>query len=659
MNYRPEIDGLRAVAVLPVLFFHAGFELFSGGFVGVDVFFVISGYLITSIIVDGIDNNKFSIAYFYERRARRILPALCFVMLFSIPFAWVWMIPNQIQDFSQSLIAVSIFVSNIFFWRETDYFLTATEELPLIHTWSLAVEEQFYLLFPIFLILSWRLGKNRVFWILVLIALISFALCEWGWRNKPDATFFLLPTRAWELLAGSIAAFVIQKHGTQENNFFGLVGIIAIIAPMFAYSRQTPFPSIYTVLPILGTTLVILYANGRTIVSKFLSNKFFISIGLISYSVYLWHQPVFAFARIRFPNYLSDSFTVGLCILSLLLGYLSWKFIERPLRDDKIFSRKKILNLSFLSVIIFSSIGIFYHLFPNDIEKYWLSSKADSYKQIYSAIKDGSRANNYGAIKDGSMDGKQNISECVFNVRILDKKVRNDILGCYEKFGSGILIVGDSHAIDLFGAVASRNKSNFIIGITRGGCRPSSIKPCSFEDVTGFLKEHHTKIKLLIYEQSGLDFLLKYDGKAVTRHTFLGLKESDLVPNLIVKKEGVRRTAEFLENVSKYVKVKWFLPRASPHLFLRDILIRGCEYEFSYRKNQYESFIKVDDYIKDFLAKNISESIVPISQNDIFQFKFPEDYLSCDEVYWSDGDHFSVQGEIHFGKKLPDDFLSP
>ena len=201
MKYRAEIDGLRALAVVPVILFHAGFELFSGGFVGVDVFFVISGYLITTILIEDIDNNRFSIVNFYDRRARRILPALFFVMLVCIPFAWMWMLPNQMNDFAKSLVAVTLFASNILFWRESGYFDAAAEEKPLLHTWSLAVEEQYYLLFPIFLILAWRFGKNRVFWMIVLMAAISLLLSEWGWRNQTTANFYLAPTRAWELFA--------------------------------------------------------------------------------------------------------------------------------------------------------------------------------------------------------------------------------------------------------------------------------------------------------------------------------------------------------------------------------------------------------------------------------------------------------------------------
>ena len=217
MKYRAEIDGLRALAVLPVILFHAGFEWFSGGFVGVDVFFVISGYLITTIIISEMAEGKFSIINFYERRARRILPALFFVMLACLPFAWLWLAPSDLRDFGQSLVAVSTFSSNILFWWESGYFDTAAELKPLLHTWSLAVEEQFYILFPLFLMLTWRLGIKTILILLSIVFLISLGVAVWGtqYATHPkiiSGAFFLLPTRGWELLIGVFAAFYILSR---------------------------------------------------------------------------------------------------------------------------------------------------------------------------------------------------------------------------------------------------------------------------------------------------------------------------------------------------------------------------------------------------------------------------------------------------------------
>ena len=357
MKYRAEIDGLRALAVVPVILYHAGFELFSGGFVGVDVFFVISGYLITTILIEDIENKRFSIVNFYERRARRILPALFFVMLVCIPFAWMWMLPSQIKDFSQSLVAMSLFASNILFWRESGYFDAATKEKPLLHTWSLAVEEQYYVLFPIFLILAWRFGKNRVFWMIVVMAAISLLLSEWGWRNRASANFYLAPTRAWELFAGSIAAFIVQKQGVQTNNSLALVGLAAIVFSIFHFDESTPFPSVYALVPVLGVVLLVLYADKETFAAKLLSNKVFVGFGLISYSAYLWHQPLFAFARIRSFENPSLLLMSALSIFSIVLAYFSWRFIEKPFRNNKKIKRGKIFHASIVGLLFFVVLG--------------------------------------------------------------------------------------------------------------------------------------------------------------------------------------------------------------------------------------------------------------------------------------------------------------
>jgi peptidoglycan/LPS O-acetylase OafA/YrhL len=225
MKYRKEIDGLRALAVLPVILFHAGFTTFSGGFVGVDIFFVISGYLITTIIVDEMEKGKFSLFNFYDRRARRILPALFFVMLCTLPFAWFWMLPRDLKSFSESLVAVPLFASNILFYLTSGYFDTASVLKPLLHTWSLAVEEQYYVLFPLFLMLAWKLGKKWIISLLLLIAIVSLLAAQWGSPTHPSFTFYLLPTRGFEILIGALISFyksslISVSQSVSQSNWF-------------------------------------------------------------------------------------------------------------------------------------------------------------------------------------------------------------------------------------------------------------------------------------------------------------------------------------------------------------------------------------------------------------------------------------------------------
>jgi len=366
MKYRAEIDGLRALAVLPVILFHAGFEWFSGGFVGVDVFFVISGYLITTIIISEMAEGKFSIVNFYERRARRILPALFFVMASCLPFAWLWLPPSDLKDFGQSLVAVSTFSSNILFWLESGYFDTAAELKPLLHTWSLAVEEQYYILFPIFLMLTWRLGVRWVLILLSIVFFISLGVAQWGAYNSPTAAFFLLPTRGWELLVGVFAAFYLKYNTHLKshslNQALSLLGFCLIVYSIIAFDETTPFPSLYALVPTIGTGLLILCAVPKTFIHKFLSIKFIVGIGLISYSAYLWHQPLLAFSRHRLIGEPSDVLIGLLCAFSLVLAWVSWRFVEAPFRHKQFFNRVKIFTFSGASILIFSTIGFLFHI---------------------------------------------------------------------------------------------------------------------------------------------------------------------------------------------------------------------------------------------------------------------------------------------------------
>lgn len=332
MKYRPEIDGLRALAVVPVILFHAGLGPFYGGFIGVDIFFVISGYLITSILLREMDRGDFSLLRFYERRARRILPALFLVLAASLPFAWFWMFPDQYRSFAYSVVATTTFVSNIFFWSGTGYFDGAAELKPLLHTWSLAVEEQFYLFFPALLLMAWRWPRQRVFQLVVILALASFALSEWGWRNAPNANFYLAPARVWELFSGAICAFLLDRREQAGKDMLGLTGLVMILAGIFLFDKHTPFPSAYALLPVMGTCMVILWGSSGTLTARLLSLSPFVGIGMISYSAYLWHQPVFAFARLREELVPTELHMAFLSLLTIGLSYLSWRFVEQPAR---------------------------------------------------------------------------------------------------------------------------------------------------------------------------------------------------------------------------------------------------------------------------------------------------------------------------------------
>ena len=450
MDYRREIDGLRALAVVPVILFHAGFQTFSGGFVGVDVFFVISGYLITTIILFELEQGKFSIINFYERRARRILPALFFVMLACLPFAWFWLLPSDMKVFSKSLVAVSLFSSNILFWLESGYFATASELKPLLHTWSLAVEEQYYVFFPLFLMLFWRLGKRWILGLLGLLFLASLGLAQWAAYAKPAAAFFLLPTRGWELLIGAFAAFYFSNRNRKDfsrglSEVGGWLGVVLIFYAVFTYSKDTPFPGFYALVPTVGTVLIILFATQQTTVGKFVGNKAFVSIGLISYSAYLWHQPLFAFARhIGFGDN-KDYIFEFLSMASLLLAVITWRFVESPFRDKRLIVRSVILYCSISLTILFMTIGYIGYKLNGDFGRF---SNDERYPLFLERMR-----GNFGLDKD------------------CEKKVK-DADNCRTSSQPEILLWGDSYAMHLAQGFIASNPSIKLIQSTVSQCAP-------------------------------------------------------------------------------------------------------------------------------------------------------------------------------------------
>ncbi len=457
MKYRKEIDGLRALAVLPVILFHAGFTTFSGGFVGVDIFFVISGYLITTIIVDEMDKGSFSLLNFYERRARRILPALFFVILCTLPFAWFWMLPQDLKSFSQSLVAVPLFASNVLFWLTSGYFDTASELKPLLHTWSLAVEEQYYVLFPLFLMLAWKLGKKWIISLLIIVAIVSVSAAQYGSTNHPSFTFYLLPTRAFEILIGALISLYINHKQSiisvsqSVSQSVSLAGLALVLYAIFAFDKNTPSPSLYTLIPTVGAGLILVFANNKNIVGKLLGSKVAVGIGLISYSAYLWHQPLLAFARLRSINEPSHLLLGLLAMLSILMGYLSWKYIETPFRNKNTIRRNSVFVCSVTGSIFFIAIGLYGHLTKGIPNRLPASSAS-----IFFAVND--------------KNPRQ--AECHFGTEKFPKPQDSCVLGSLDNIQGALL--GDSHA-DAISYELEKNlelKNLGFLSLTYSGCPP-------------------------------------------------------------------------------------------------------------------------------------------------------------------------------------------
>lgn len=506
MEYRKEIDGLRAIAVLPVILFHAGFIFFKGGYVGVDIFFVISGYLITSIIIAKLKNNNFSFHDFYLRRSRRILPVLFFVTMVTIPFSLALLTPGDQDSYAISLMAIPLFITNIVFWKQSGYFDTSTELKPLIHTWSLAVEEQYYILFPLFLFLCWKIGKKFTLISLTLLFIASLKLAEWGNINAESASFYLLPTRGFELLIGVFCAFYFDK--TTKLNFdkllseiLGIMGMIMIILSILFFDKNTPVPGISVLLPTIGTALIILFSTKGTIIAQLLSKKVFVFIGLISYSAYLWHQPLLAFLKYQYI----DEFPLFLKLFSLpvvlILSIFSWKYIETPFRKG--FYLKNISQY-ILIFSIFIPIG-FLILNTN-------FSKGDNI----------------------------NFNRLLDERKIYSERLKSNFNGDSSTIlNKKYLIVGDSMWLDALNIISTIHPINYDVS-QRGGCPPhDNIDSINSESTNSLKREcsilNENRFKQNLAKYDGVIIIARYDWfKPYHLSPYLNFLKESGINNIIV-----------------------------------------------------------------------------------------------------------------------------
>ena len=362
VTYRSEIDGLRAVAVTAVVLNHAGFGFVSGGFLGVDVFFVISGYLITGIIVRECSAGTFSLVGFYERRVRRILPALGAVILVVTPAAWVILTPAQLKQYGQSVASVALFSSNLLFWQQSGYFDVAAELKPLLNTWSLAVEEQFYLLFPLLLIALRKFGKRLQVGVLLTLAVGSLMYSQIGAMNDWASNFYLLPSRAWELLLGVALALI----GANENRpapevmrqAISLCALAALVLSLVLLGQEDSLPGFLSLIPVLSTVALLWSGGPGTLAYRLLTLRPLTTVGLMSYSIYLWHQPLFALARHATRSDLNLASAIFLLVATVLLSSITYRLVERPFRKRSWLSRTRIFSLGALLTTAFLTFGV-------------------------------------------------------------------------------------------------------------------------------------------------------------------------------------------------------------------------------------------------------------------------------------------------------------
>lgn len=491
LNYRPDIDGLRAVAVLLVLAFHLGINRVGGGYVGVDVFFVISGFLISTVILQQLGNSRFSLASFYERRIRRIFPALVVVLFATIWPAYRFMLPSEMVDYAKSFLAATFSFSNFYFLSQSGYFDAPASVKPLLHTWSLAVEEQFYIFLPLFLMAIRRFTPRLQSRLVVVVALASFIASIFGAYHSHDATFYLPHTRAWELLLGTLLAmdFFPELSSAIWRNILPFVGLTGIVAAGLLYKPATVFPGAAALLPCVGAALIIYSGkSGTSIVGRVLSLRPVVFIGLISYSLYLWHWPLIVFQNsdgLLLQAHSPRITKLTLIVVSLLLATLSWKFVEQPFRQGR-------LKLSRVAIFSAASVAALLALFSGSVI---LANQGFPHRYPAEAVQVATFLEN--------TDAKTRVTyrrgTCFITSGETARDFNSAICLQWNKEKRNLLLMGDSHAAQLWYGLSQTYPDVNLMQATASGCKPTLDQSQSIESkcsdlissiYTKFLPDH-------------------------------------------------------------------------------------------------------------------------------------------------------------------------
>ncbi len=620
LQYRPEIDALRAIAVVAVIIYHAkiyflGSLILPGGFLGVDIFFVISGYLISSIIYRELkETRSFSFKNFYERRARRILPALFVVILVSIPFAWKYILPTSFIDYAKSILYSIGFGSNFYFYFSGQLYGAESGLLkPLLHTWSLSIEEQYYLIFPLLFFIICNYFKSKIIIIISIIALLSLIFSEYLTKVNAPLNFYILLSRSWELLFGTLIFLLESRKKKKVNiyeNFYILIGLVLIISSLFLFEGSNGHPNIKSIYPIIGVALVIYFSSPDLLITRLLSNKLFVGVGLISYSLYLWHYPIFAFSRIAyFTKNIFDYGVVGVVIF--ILSLLTYFFIEKPFR-----SKKKINSKYFLLFLL--SLLIFLTTFSLNVIK----NKGFEYRY--------------------PSDGEFSLDNQKYSEQVRLKKYELSSPNFVSKNKIKILIFGNSHGRDFYNMFALNDDlfPDYEFSIMDG-----QVNCLIFLNENKLCKKKITKKMLNIFNQSDV-FLIS------TKYSKEDLKELHKVIQIL---KSYKKKIIFTSNYPQF----YFKNSRSliDEFYYKKKRLPSKEEKLLIEKNKFE--FKKDDNFKNQILKEISK------KNDII-FLNKSDYI-CNNIDMTcfsltdnnekinlDSTHITLAGAKYFGKKIAD-----
>ncbi len=633
-KYRKEIDGLRGIAIIPVILYHLNIPFFSGGYIGVDIFFVISGFLITSIIHNNIKEKKFSLLDFYERRLRRIIPILYLILILSIPFTLINFIEVDSRNFFESLFAVITFSSNFLFWlEEGEYFTRENSLKPLLHTWSLSIEMQFYIIFPLIIIILEKVKKLKIM-IISLTCFFSFLIANWLSLVNPDASFYLSLTRIWELLLGSLCALlrISCNKVKSKSDYICFFSFIIIFLSVFFFNDKTLHPSFFSLFPVLATCFLILFSEESNSFKRLLQFGPLVVVGLISYSLYILHFPMIAFLK-YLDIRMSTNIIFVFLICLFLISYFSWVYIETPFRKKNQISKKKFLRLYFFLSIILASVGLSGHFLIKDKTDDFVNNQFDS-------------------------------------PRFLIK--------------NSIMVLGDSHAGHYVWGLKQYFGENKVDDFSSNGCIPfidfdrvdSRFKEgvCPKEmnlALEKFAKEQ--KYEILIMSNMGPVYLdgttFKNKGEARVKGLKLTLKNYDNVDdNWKLFEIGMRNTFDFLSNLETEKKVFYVVDIPELGLTERQCDVNGKtltfkNFNFILKKPNFKNcFVKEKEYLsrsKRFndLVNNLGADYPKIKIINTSNFLCKNEVckgIEDNQKLYKDADHLSKFGSLYISKFISD-----
>ena len=630
-DYRPDIDGLRAIAVLSVMIYHARFNfgeniLFPGGFLGVDIFFVISGFLITNILYKNInlEMGKY-LSDFYIRRIRRIFPALLFLLIILTPFTGIIFHNYYLDTYSKSAISTLFFYSNYFFWSlGEEYAAFSSLYHPLLHTWSLSVEEQFYLIFPIILYISHRIFKKYLLYFLILTFLVSIIGSEIFSKQYASFNFYSLLSRYWEISLGGILAIIKMNHVTKNINYKFLpeIGLIFIVFSFFYYDDSYFHPQLKTSLAVIGTSVIIFFNNESSLTYKFLSRKPIVKVGLISYSLYLWHYPIFSLARSLSIDEITFIIKIILIIIIFIISLISFKYIEQPFRKRQVTNNKLVLKYSGASYLLIFILSVFFLTFGGlSKEKKFLNIENDNEK-----------------------------------LRKLwwSNIIENRITNFSKEDKTKILIVGNSHGRDLFN-IFNLNKNlfseyDFAIFDTQIECFKQNLEG-NYTGKCGYL-----------YEKVYLKKILNINKKNLNESNYIIISTEWSLNDVIYLQDEV---IPYLKNLKKKIIITSNTPRFFYNIkkpfTLLDVKLKNIdgyklskeeilELEKLHFKSMTIPMIKLNKWLKDIANKNnilFLEKENYVCENYKMKCNIVTD--SGYKIFW-DNSHYTLEGAKFFGK---------